>query len=151
MDVPTKAKELGITIQSLHEQLRKNPKAHGAVKIGKKFVFPDTDIKSDTAPDTTIYPDESDSNKKKAHFQAAKAEQEFIKIKRANDAESGKLVDRQELDKSYKEIFTTIRTKILALPTNLKRALGDRLPDDCEEILETMVNDLLEEVIANAS
>lgn len=144
MDAQTKAKAMGMTLQNVHQMVKRNPNWEGAQKVGNKLVFPDKPSSAKIEPEE--YPDESTSKRKKSYYDAEKSRQEYLKIKNLNDVASGQLVDREALDTKYKEIFTTLRTKILALPGRLKRSVGDEFTDRCEETLEILIDDLLEEV-----
>lgn len=144
MDAKTKAKQLGITVQALHQAVKRDPSFQGAKKVGNRLVFPDSS--SITTDDPTEFPPEEESKRKREFWNAEKARQDCLKITRLNQADTGQLVDRKELDDAYRKIFSTLQTKILALPSRLKRAVGDQLPEAVEDALETMVNDLLEEV-----
>lgn len=144
MDAQTKAKLMGMTLQNVHQMVKRNPNWEGAQKVGNKLIFPDAPSTDTKQPDE--YPDESISKRKKSYYDAEKSKEEYLKIKNLNDVASGRLVERDALDAKYKEIFTTLRTKILALPGRLKRSVGDEFTDRCEETLEILIDDLLEEV-----
>lgn len=148
MDAKAKAAQMGISVQAVHQNWKADNDWEGGQKVGKKLVFPDPP--SDSSNGTDEYLDIEIAKKKKMHWEAEKARQECLKVTNINKASSGQLVDRSALDAKYKEIFTSIRTKVLALPGRLKRAVGDEFTDRCEETLEVLVNDLLDEVAGSA-
>lgn len=141
---------MGMSLQNVHQMVKRNPSWEGARKVGKRLIFPDPQETTITE-DPKEFPPEEVSKRKREFWNAEKARQDCLKITRLNQADIGQLVDRKNLDDAYKEIFTTIQGKILALPSRLKRAVGDKLSEQVEDALEVMVNDLLDEVVNNAS
>lgn len=150
MNITQKAKQLGITKQSLSGQLKTNPSAYGAQKVGRNWIFPD-DTKSPSQITVKEYPSIEESGKKKAYYDALKSEQEYLHKLNANQVASGNLVQKDALEAEFKRIYGELRSKVLNLPVKLKNKLGDELSTRAEAMLEQAVDDILNEVADGAA
>ena len=149
MDITQKARELGVSVQNLHKLVKTHPGIHGVQRVGNKWVFPDN--VGEPGPDeVTEFPPEEESKRRKAHWDAQSAKQDYIKKLKVNQAASGHLVERESLESEYRKVLGAIRARVIALPAKLKRSVGEGLSELGEETLERMCNDLLREVIADA-
>lgn len=151
MDAQTKADRMGMTLQAVHQRVKKNPNWEGAKKVGRRLIFPDDPETTTTIAEPNEFPPEEESKRKKAFYDAEGSKQDAIKKTKLNQAALGELVNRKELEDEFKKTFTAIRTKVLALPVKLKRIVGDDLSDRAEDALEQEVIDLLNEVADGAA
>ena len=149
MNVADKARQLGITVQAVHQAVKRDPNYEGAQKVGGKLFFPDTINAGTTIEEPEELPTEEYSKRRKAFWDAENSKQTCTKQLRINDAEAGKLVKRSELEKGFGKVLSDIRKRVTGLALRLKREVGDDLSERSEEVLERLCEELLREVIDN--
>ena len=148
MDVKEKALQMGCSESNIYNRVRENPNWEGAQKVGNKITFPDSSpVTVVSEPDEL--PTEEYSKRRKAFWDAENSKQNTIKQLRINDAESGRLVKRSELEKGFGAVLADIRKRVTGLALRLKREVGADLSERAEEVLERLCDELLKEVIDN--
>ena len=141
MRLTEKAKELGLELRTLQKRCDSNPGYEGSVKVGREWVFPDKEQSEDAAID--VIPTRDDCGDLKEYFNTLKAREEWLKLRQARSVTSGKLVNRADLEASYRRVFTLVQKSVMALPSKLKNRVGEDLSDRVEQILEGLCEELL--------
>lgn len=148
MDIKTKARKMGMTVQGVHEAVKRDSTWQGASKVGGKLVFPDPETTLSPSGEPAVYPPEEESRRKKAFFDAEKSRQECLKQTKLNAIAAGDFVERGPMEKHFAVVIGMVRSKVLALPDKLKRMVGDEITERGEMALERLCDDLLKEVAA---